>query len=78
MSSFQNWDDTGSMSKGPAAQLRAVRRQLCEDTIQQKELLPTEGEIAPLSGPNEPAPLTLHLLFTQSTEGHHCPFNSVC
>ena len=73
MSSFQNWDDTGSMSKGPAAQLRAVRRQLCEDTIQQKELLPTEGEIAAVSGPNQPAPPTLHLLFYTVYRGAPLP-----
>lgn len=69
---------TLSMSKGPAAQLRAVRRQLCEDTVQQKELLPIEGEIAPLAGPNQSTPFTLHLLFIQSTERHHCSFNSDC
>ena len=64
------------MSMGQAAQLRAPQRRLCEGTVQGKESLPIEGEIAPLAHPNQPTPFTLCLLSTQSTEMHHCSFNS--
>ncbi|XP_046508765.1 uncharacterized protein LOC124235206 [Equus quagga] len=54
-----------------AAPPRAPHRRLCEDTVQEKESPPAEGDIAPLPALISPSPFALRLLSAQPREMLH-------